>query len=307
MSKNIVINFFTGGKIMKKIGGVIPAIFTPFAADGSVNTEQLVKLTEFDLAQGVSGFYVNGSSGEAFLLSDEERRHVYRTVKETVGDRASCIAHVGCISTAQAVGFAKYAAELKYDAVSAVAPFYYKFSAKEIMKYYFDIVDSCGLPLLIYNIPVLSGVELSFDDICTLLSDERIIGVKYTASDFFKMQRIKNAFPDKVMLNGFDEMFACGLISGADGGIGSTYNFMAKKFIRITELFREKKIEEMQAVQNEANLVIAELLKYGVMPGSKAILDMFGLDMGDSRPPFSALTAEQKKTLTDAVMPLILK
>lgn len=292
---------------MKKIGGVIPAIFTPFAKDGSVNTEQLIKLTEFNLAQGVSGFYVNGSSGEAFLLSDEERRHVYKTVKETVGDRASCIAHVGCISTAQAIGFAKYAAELKYDAVSAVAPFYYKFSAKEIMKYYFDIVDACGMPLLIYNIPVLSGVELSFDDICTLLKDERIIGVKYTASDFFKMQRIKNAFPDKVMLNGFDEMFACGMMSGADGGIGSTYNFMAKKFIKIMELFAKKDIEGMQAVQNEANLVIAELLKYGVMPGSKAILDTFGLDMGDSRPPFSALTCEQKKTLTDYAVPIIKK
>ena len=292
---------------MKKIGGVIPAIFTPFAKDGSVNTEQLIRLTEFNLAQGVSGFYVNGSSGEAFLLSDEERRHVYKTVKETVGDRASCIAHVGCISTGQAIGFAKYAAELKYDAVSAVAPFYYKFSAKEIMKYYMDIVDACGLPLLIYNIPAFSGVELSFEDISTLLKDERIIGVKYTASDFFKMQRIKNAFPDKIMLNGYDEMFSCGLMSGADGGIGSTYNFMAGKFIKIMELFAKKDIEGMQAVQNDANLVIAELLKYGVMPGSKAILDTFGLDMGDSRPPFSALTCDQKKALTDYVLPLIKK
>lgn len=290
---------------MKKLGGVIPAIFTPFAKDGNVNTEQLIKLTEFNLTQGVSGFYVNGSSGEAFLLTDEERRHVYKTVKETVGDRASCIAHVGCISTAQAIGFAKYAAELKYDAVSAVAPFYYKFSNKEIMKYYFDIVDASGMPLLIYNIPALSGVELSFEDICTLLKDERIIGVKYTASDFFKMQRIKNAFPDKVILNGYDEMFACGLMSGADGGIGSTYNFMAGKFIKIMERFAAKDIEEVQRIQNEANIVIAELLKYGVMPGSKAILDTMGLDMGDSRPPFTALSAEQKKALTDAVSPLL--
>ncbi|MGN1346067.1 MAG: N-acetylneuraminate lyase [Eubacteriales bacterium] len=290
---------------MKKIGGVIPAIFTPFAKDGSVNTEQLARLAEFNLAKGVSGFYVNGSSGEAFLLTDEERRLVYKTVKETVGDRAACIAQVGCISTAQAIGFAKYAAELKYDAISAVAPFYYKFSNKEIMKYYFDLVDASGMPLLIYNIPALSGVELSFEDISTLLRDERIIGVKHTSSDFYKLQRIRNAFPDKVLLNGYDEMFASGMMAGADGGIGSTYNFMAEKFIRIMESFRANDLAEVQRVQNEANLVITEVLKYGVMPGCKAILDTMGLDMGDSRPPFSPLTKEQKTALCDAVKPLL--
>ena len=119
------------------------------------------------------------------------------------------------------------------------------------------------------------------------------------------MQRIKNAFPDKIMLNGYDEMFACGMMSGADGGIGSTYNFMADKFIRIMDRFAAKDIEEVQRIQNEANLVIAELLKYGVMPGCKAILDTMGLDMGDSHPPFTALTAEQKKALTDYVTPLL--
>ncbi len=290
---------------MKKIGGVIPALLTPFSKEGGIKTEQLAKLVEKNIGDGVSGFYVNGSSGEAFLLSDEERKLAYKTVKETVGDRAACIAHVGCISTAQAVGFAKYAAELGYDAVSAVTPFYYKFSPKEIKKYYFDIVDAAGLPLLVYNIPALSGVELSFEDLSELLSDERIIGVKHTSSDFFKLQRIKSAFPDKVILNGYDEMFASGVIAGADGGIGSTYNFMAKKFIKIFDLIHAGDVVGAQKVQNDVNLIIAAILKYGVMPGCKAVLDSMGFDFGDSRPPFSPLTAEEKKAITDVVLPLL--
>lgn len=289
---------------MKKIGGVIPALFTPFTKDG-VNIPQLVKLVEMNISKGVSGFYVNGSSGEAFLMSDEERKLVYRTVKETVGDRAACIAHVGCISTAQTAEFGKYAAALGYDAISAVTPFYYKFSPKEIKKHYLTVAEESGLPLIIYNIPALSGVELSFEDMSELLSHDCIMGMKHTSSDFFKLQRVKSAFPDKIILNGYDEMFLSGIAAGADGGIGSTYNFMAEKFIRIQSLFGEGKISEAQKIQNDVNIVIAAILKHGVMPASRAVLDLMGFDMGDSRPPFSALTDEEKEEIKNSVMPLL--
>lgn len=289
---------------MKKIGGVIPALFTPFSEDG-IRLDQIKALINMNIEKGVSGFYVNGSSGEAFLMTDEERRLVYRTAREAIGDRAAAIAHVGCISTAQTVSFGKYAASLGYDAISAVTPFYYKFSAREIKKFYRDVLEQTGMPLLIYNIPALSGVELSYSDLAELLSTDGIIGVKHTSSDFFKMQRLKSAFPDKTILNGYDEMFLSGLIAGADGGIGSTYNFMAEKFIAIERLFRTGSVEEAQKIQDSANKVIAALLDYGVMPGCKAILDSMGFNMGDSRPPFSALTDVEKAELIGKVAPYL--
>ena len=290
---------------MKKIGGVIPAIFTPFAKDGSVNTEQLIKLTEFNLAQGVSGFYVNGSTAENFLLTNEEKRRLLRAVRDIVNGRCTLIAHVGSISTAEACELAKVAEALGYHAVSAVAPFYYKFSFAEVKAYYYAIASSVSIPMVVYNFPTFSGVNLSADQIGEFLCDDRFLGVKHTSADYFAMRQFKTAYPDKKVFNGYDETFLAGLSMGADGAIGSTFNFMADKFIKIHELFLAGDIKAAMAVQEEADVIIAALCKCGVMQGEKAILCAQGLDFGISRPPFAPLSAEAEKTLLDTVLPLL--
>ena len=100
-------------------------------------------------------------------------------------------------------------------------------------------------------------------------------------------------------------MFMAGLAMGADGAVGSTFNLMAEKFIKIRNLFAENKVEEARAVQNEANLIIRALCKVGVMQGEKAVMAALGFDMGPARAPFGPLTEEQKKELLDTVLPLL--
>ena len=107
------------------------------------------------------------------------------------------------------------------------------------------------------------------------------------------------------MLNGFDEMLLAGLTLGANGGIGSTYNFMPKKFLRLIECFNAGKIEEAMAIQEEADKIIAALCKVGVMQGEKAILTKLGIPMGTLRSPFSDITPEQKEWLFEQVLPLL--
>jgi len=289
----------------RKFKGIFPALLTPFDKNDNVNTKVLEEITEYNIKKGVDGFYVGGSTAEAFLLTDEERIQVMETVSKVAKGRVTLIAHIGCISTAQAIRLAKKAKELGYDAISSVSPFYYKFSFAEIKKYYFDIVDAVDLPMLIYNFPAFSGVNLTVDNISEFLSDERFLGVKHTSSDYFALEQFKSAFPDKVVYNGFDEMFMAGLAMGADGAIGSTFNLMAEKFIKIRNLFAENKVEEARAVQNEANVIIRALCKVGVMQGEKAVMDALGFDMGPARAPFGPLTEEQKKELLDTVMPLL--
>lgn len=289
----------------QKFKGIFPALLTPFDKNDNVNTKVLEEITEYNIKKGVDGFYVGGSTAEAFLLTDEERIQVMETVSKVAKGRVTLIAHIGCISTAQAIRLAKKAKELGYDAISSVSPFYYKFSFAEIKKYYFDIVDAVDLPMLIYNFPAFSGVNLTVDNISEFLSDERFLGVKHTSSDYFALEQFKSAFPDKVVYNGFDEMFMAGLAMGADGAIGSTFNLMAEKFIKIRNLFAENKVEEARAVQNEANVIIRALCKVGVMQGEKAAMDALGFDMGPARAPFGPLTEEQKKELLDTVLPLL--
>ncbi len=279
-----------------KLGGVFTALLTPFAADGSVDYKALKKLVRFNLDKGVSGFYVGGSTSEAFLLSSDERKNILETVCEENNGQGSIIAHIGCIGENHALDLANHAKGMKVDAVSSVPPFYYGFSYDEIRNYYFDIAD-VGVPVIIYNFVAAGGAKLSTENFRDFLSDKRFVGVKHTSSDFFMLERLKAFREDAVVFNGFDEMFIAGLAAGADGGIGSTYNFMAEKFINIEKSFREGNMAEAFAEQRRANNIIEVLCKFGVMPSEKVLCKYLGVDLGTCRKPFKTLTAEQEEIL----------
>ena len=289
----------------EKWGGIYPALLTPFDENNQINEKALGELIELNIKKGVKGFYVTGSTAEAFLLSTEERKQVMKIIKGKVGDRVKLIAQIGCIATHHAIELAKYAEELGYDAISSVAPFYFKFSFKEIKEYYYSIVDAVSLPMIIYNIPAFSGVTFSVDNLKEFLQDDRFIGVKHTSNDFFALERFKSAYPDKVFFNGYDEMFLSGLAMGADGAIGSTFNFMAEKFVAIQNLFEKGDIAGAQAIQKDANKIIVDLIKVGVMAGEKEVLTQLGIDFGDCRPPFAKLDKEQKEYISKEILPLL--
>ena len=276
--------------------GVFPALLTPFDAAGAVNCDALRALVRFNLNKGVSGFYVCGSTSEAFLLTNEERKKILETVRDETAGKAAVIAHVGCIGQDMAVDLARHAKAVGADAVSSVPPFYYGFSFEEIRGYYCALAD-VGLPVFIYNFTAAGGAKLTADNFTEFLSDPRFLGVKHTSSDFFLLERLKAFRPDAVIFNGYDEMFLSGLIAGADGGIGSTYNFMAEKYVAIERHFRAGEIEAAQAEQKRANAIIAALLQYGVIPGCKALCRHLGLELGDCRKPFRRLTEEQEREL----------
>ena len=278
----------------EKFKGIFPALLTPFDGQDRVDTEVLGRLVDYNLQKGVDGFYVAGSTAEVFLLDAKERLAVMEAVSSRAGGKCTLIAHIGCISTKQAIEYAREAKEMGYDAISSVAPFYYKFSFEEIRRYYFDIVDAVDLPMLIYNFPAFSGVNLTTDNIREFLADDRFLGVKHTSSDFYALEQFKAGFPDKVVYNGYDEMFLAGLSMGADGGIGSTFNFMAEKYIEIRRLFQENDMSAAQALQREVNTILRALVEVGVMQGEKAIMEGLGFPLGQARSPFAPLSGAQK-------------
>ena len=278
--------------------GVFPALLTPFGAAGEVNYDALRALTRWNLDKGVNGFYVCGSTSEAFLLSSEERKKILETVRDETAGRAAVIAHVGCIGQDMAVDLARHAKAVGADAVSSVPPFYYGFSFAEIKDYYAALAE-VGLPVFIYNFAAAGGAKLTADNFMEFLSDPRFIGVKHTSSDFFLLERLKAFRPDAVIFNGYDEMFLSGLVAGADGGIGSTYNFMAEKYIAIEKAFRAGEIEAARAEQKKANAIIAVLLEAGIMAGCKALCRHLGLDLGGCRRPFRDLTEAQERRLIE--------
>ena len=196
--------------------GVMPALLTPFNHQQQLDTQSLRQLVQFNIAQGVDGLYVGGSTGEAFVQSSAERQEVLEIVAEEAKGKVTLIAHVGTVSTHESQQLAQAASRFGYDAVSAVTPFYYPFSFEEHCDHYRGIIDSAeGLPMVVYNIPALSGVKLSLEQINTLVTLPGVGALKQTSGDLFQMEQIRRAHPDLVLYNGYDEIFASGLLAGA--------------------------------------------------------------------------------------------
>lgn len=289
---------------MEKYKGIFTALLTPFDKENRVNEKELEKLVRFNADKGVTGFYVGGSTAEAFLLSTEERKQIMDVVR-TAAPEKTLIAHIGSVHEDEAAELACHAEKLGYDAISSVAPYYYKFSVKEIRDYYFRLAYATDLPMLVYHFPAFSGVNMGIAEMGAFLSDPKFIGIKFTSNDFFMLEQCKAAFPDKIVYNGYDEMFLAGLSMGADGGVGSTYNFMADKFVKIQRLFAENRIPEAQQVQKEANRIITLLCRIGVMQAEKEVLNQLGFDFGCCRKPFGEPTEEEKSLIAREIIPYL--
>lgn len=283
----------------KEFNGIYAALVTPYTPENTVNHGVLAEHVNRLLDRGIDGFYVSGSSAETFLLRDDERRQALKTIVEANAGRGKVICHVGAISTDAAVDYARYAQTVGVDAISAISPFYYKFSKAEIVNYYKDIMAATDLPMFVYNFPNQSGFAVTEDVVDALQEAGNLAGIKYTSSDFFLMERIKTKHPELVMWNGFDEMLLCGLTMGADGGIGSTYNCIPHLIRKVYDSYRAGDLAAAERWQKHTNYVIEAICKYGVFASIKTILGFEGLDFGGCRKPFSPISEEGEKELRE--------
>ena len=286
----------------EQLKGLYAALLVPFDENGQVTEEGLKQIAKNAIeVEQLDGLYVNGSSGENFLISKEQKKQIFKVVKEAVGNDVKLIAQVGSLDLNEAIELGKYATDLGYDALSAVTPFYYPFSFEEIKQYYFDIIEATQNKMIIYAIPDLTGVNISINQFEELFNNEKIVGVKYTAPNFFLLERIRKAFPDKLILSGFDEMLVQAVISGVDGAIGSTYNVNGRRARQIYDLAREGKVEEAYKIQHDTNNIIETVLSMGIYPTLKEILKTRGIDGGVPKRPFSPFNEANRKELNQLI------
>ena len=287
---------------MNKYHGIFPALVTPYDENGKINAAAAQNLIEHLIRQGVSGFYVGGSTGESYLLSLEERKQFLEIVIEAVDGRVPVIASIGVVATEHGIELASHAAWAGASAISAVPPIYFSFTKEEYIKYYEDLAKATELPLLVYNIPAMSGVQFSKADLERLLSNDKIIGLKHTSYDLFQLQQLIENYPEKSIFIGHDELTISGLAVGAQASIGSTFNIMADKFIKLYQLFEEKKLDEALIIQGEINRTVEVLLKVGIFKGIKEVLKLQGFNCGECRKPFLPLSEEEKHMVYECVV-----
>lgn len=270
---------------------LVPLV-TPFNEDESVNKEALVKLIDLLIEEGADGFYALGSSAECFLLTEEERKEVLELIVKSAKGKY-IIAHIGDGSTKKAIMFAKHAESLGVDAVSSVAPFYFQYSFEEIKGYYKAISESVSIPLIIYNAPSYMKQKFTLDQMIDLLSIDNISGMKFTDSNFYLLEQVRSA-TKKLVYSGSDEVYLASLIMGSTGVIGTSLNIMLESFIKIYQLFQDKKYDQALQIQNQVNNVIRVLIDVGLIEGLKYVLSLEGVKAGHSRKPFKDLKEQDK-------------
>ena len=273
--------------------GIFSALLVSYNEDGSINEKGLREIIRHNIDNmKVDGLYVGGSTGENFMISTEEKKRIFKIVKDEAKDQIKLIAQVGSINVYESVELAKFATALGYDAISAVTPFYYKFSFNEIKDYYNTIINSVNNRLIIY---FLTGVDMTVEQFGELFENEKIIGVKFTAADFYLLERLRKAYPNHLIYAGFDEMMLPATVLGVDGAIGSTFNVNGIRARQIFDLARDGKIEEAREIQHITNDLISAILSNGLYATLKELLKLNGVDAGYCRKPMALTTEAQVK------------
>lgn len=279
---------------LSKIKGVLPALVTPFDENENFDEGRMRAVVDFLINRGVDGLYVTGSTGEAFMMSPEERKRALEVVTDEVKGRVPVIAHIGAISTNLSIDLAKHAEKVGADALSSVPPFYWGFSQDQIVSYYTDITASTGLPMCAYNVP-LAGL-FGFDLIKKLADIPGVEGIKYTATTHHEIMRIKAEIgSDFIIYSGADEMAMSGLAFGADGIIGSFYNSIPEVYLALNAAVAAGDMEKAKALQEVGNAVIFFTLARNPIAAIKRAMAWQGADAGYCRKPFGNFYTEAEE------------
>jgi N-acetylneuraminate lyase len=288
------------------ITGIVPAVHTPMHPDGSLHLERIPAIVEHLIQDRVAALYVCGSTGEGPLLTSEERMAVAQAYVRASNGRIPVVVQVGHDSLREARRLARHAAEVGADAISATPPSFFKPGSLEVLLNCLAEIAAGApqLPFYYYHIPRLTGVEI---DVVRLLQSGReaipsLNGLKYSAFTIFELQACAEVEQGRFnILFGSDEMLLSGLAGGAQGAVGSTYNFAAPLYNRIIDAFQRGAIVEAQRLQGLSVRMLRVLNRYG-MPNNnlsaiKAVMGLIGLDCGPLRLPLVNLSAEHVEAL----------
>lgn len=278
-----------------KFHGIIPAFYACYDDEGNISEARTKDLGQYLYEKGVQGVYVGGSSGECIYHSLDERKAALSYAANHLKGKMTLIAHVGAPSTRDSIALAKHAAELGYDALSAIPPIYFKLPDSAVLKYWSEIIDATPLDFIIYNIPQTTGYTLTTSLFERLLKNDKVIGVKNSSMPTMDIERFKKTGGDNVIVfNGPDEQFVAGRIMGADAGIGGTYGAMPELFLQANRFVQEGKFQEAKLLQSEINDIIIALcsLNGSMYAGIKEVLRRRGVNIGSVRGPLEGISSE---------------
>ena len=295
---------------MKRLHGLVAAVHTPMGADGALRLEVVEKQAEHMVRNGVAAVFVGGSTGESHSLTVEERLLLAERWGNVLrGSQLRLVVHVGTNCLSDARRMAQQAVKVGAEAISALAPSYFKPKSIEVL------IDCCAeiasaapeLPFYFYDIPVLTGVQFSMPQFLEQASKRipNLVGLKFTNSDLAAYLRVLQMDDGRFDVPwGIDEHLLGALATGAQGAVGSSYNFISPIYLRLIEAFHKGDIAKAREEQLLSVRWIETLAGFGYMAAAKATMGYLGVEVGPPRLPNAKLTTQQHRELMDAIAKL---
>ncbi|MFZ5429675.1 MAG: dihydrodipicolinate synthase family protein [Bacteroidota bacterium] len=276
---------------MLNLKGLIAAPFTPFTDDGEIMYEQISAYSEFLVRNQISGVFINGSTGETASLTQKEKMKLTESWTSAIkGTPMKVITLVGGTSYHECVENAMHGESYGVDAIAIVAPYYFKPAGpQQLAEFCAKIADKVpDLPVYLYHIPVLSGVNIPMYDFLKVAAPmiPNLAGVKYTHENFMDFLSCVNFEGGKYqMLGGYDEVLLPALSVGCRSAVGSTFNYAAPLYRGIIDAFDSGDLDMARQLQLKAIDMIRLLGKYGGIATGKAFMRYTGFEFGGFRLP----------------------
>ena len=283
------------------LSGVLVALATPFSADGSVDEATLRALVDRTIDGGVHGVVACGSTGEFSALTSDERRLVVETVVDQTARRVPVIAQTGLTSTAEAIALSRHAQSVGADIVMPVAPFYEPLSLAETMHYMRRVASSVDIPVMLYNLPAATGVDLSPDTVATLAREvENIRYVKNTTPDMAQAAQLIHHYGDLVgTFIGWDTLILSALLSGAAGVMAGTANAVPAEIVAVHDAVQSGDLDAARQAWARIYPLLDAALSVNYIAAVKVALNAAGFPAGPTREPVLPLDPEDATRITE--------
>ena len=273
------------------------ALITPFNNKNEINFEKLRELLEFHIANKTDAVIVTGTTGESSTMTDEEKLAVIKFSVETVNKRIPVIAGTGSNNTKHAVEMSIKAQELGADGLLVVTPYYNKGNEKGIYNHYKLIAESVDIPVILYNVPGRTGVNLSINLLKKLAQIKNIIAIKEASGNISYAAEIAREVPELDIYSGNDDMTVPLLSLGGKGVISVSANIIPETVHNMTYAFFERDNDTARELQLKYNdLVNALFIEVNPVPVKEA-MNFLGYNVGECRLPLGEMSEENKNTL----------
>ena len=277
------------------------AIVTPFTEDG-VNFDELGRIIEDQITGGTDSIVITGTSGESATMSDEEHRAAIKYAVDKVAGRIPVIAGTGSNETAYAVELSKYAESVGADALLVVTPYYNKATQKGLIKHFTTIADSVNLPIVLYNVPSRTGVNITVSTFKELSQHPNIKAVKAASGNMSQIMRVRAACGDDLdIYSGNDDQIVPILSLGGKGVISVLSNLAPKETHDMCQLYFDGRVEESMKMQLDyADLIDALFIEVNPIP-VKTAMRLMGYNAGPLRMPLCDMESEHIEVLKIAM------